>query len=268
MRRQLITVFVAISVMVAVAFVIPLGFLVRSTAEDRAIDAARADAAAIVPALVSGSTREQIESAVGATPSGRAGRLTVMTSTGWTIGPEVEVSERLDAALSPRCVGNRTGRGRCRGGHGRGQWASGSSRPFGSESQTTICGVASGRRGRLWPPWRWYWLGCRCSWRTGWLVPLFGRPNSWLRRPIGWATAICRPASTPTGPRNWWSCRRRSTVWAHKCRRCWPANANWWPSCHIVCGHLSPSCGCGSIKFAMMHWPRSCEATSPTSPTW
>ncbi len=100
MRRQLITVFVAISVMVSVAFVVPLGFLVRTTAQDRAIDAARSDATAIVPALVSGSTRDQIESAVGATPSGRAGRMTVMTSSGWTIGPEVIVSERLDAALS------------------------------------------------------------------------------------------------------------------------------------------------------------------------
>ncbi len=100
MRRQLITVFVAISVMVAVAFVVPLGFLVRTTAEDRAIDAGRADAAAIVPALVAGSTRDQIESAAGATASGRTGRLTVMTSTGWTIGPDVEMSERLDAALS------------------------------------------------------------------------------------------------------------------------------------------------------------------------
>ncbi|MDH4171790.1 MAG: HAMP domain-containing histidine kinase [Acidimicrobiia bacterium] len=100
MRRQLITVFVAISVMVAVAFVVPLGFLVRTTAEDRAIDAARSDAAAIVPALVSGSTRGQIESAAGATPSGREGRLTVMTSTGWTIGPVVEMSERFEAALS------------------------------------------------------------------------------------------------------------------------------------------------------------------------
>ncbi len=100
MRRQLITVFVAISVMVAVAFVLPLGFLVRSTAEDQAIDAARADAAVIVPALVSGSTRDQFESAAGAIPSGRAGRLTVMTSNGWTIGPPVELSDRLEAALS------------------------------------------------------------------------------------------------------------------------------------------------------------------------
>jgi signal transduction histidine kinase len=100
MRQQLITVFVAISVMVAVAFVVPLGFLVRTTAEDRAIDAARSDAAAIVPALVSGSTRDQIESAAGATPSGRAGRLTVVTSTGLSIGPEVEMPERLDEALA------------------------------------------------------------------------------------------------------------------------------------------------------------------------
>lgn len=99
MRRQLITVFVAISVMVALAFVVPLGFLVRTTAQDRAIDAARADAAAIVPALVSGSTQDQIESAVGATPSGQAGRLTVMTSTGLRIGSQVEMSDRLDAAL-------------------------------------------------------------------------------------------------------------------------------------------------------------------------
>lgn len=100
MRRQLITVFVAISVMVAVAFVIPLGFLVRSTAEDRAIDAARSDSAALVPSLVSGSQRSQIEAAAGATASGQRGRLTVVTSTGWTIGPEVEMSPRLDEALS------------------------------------------------------------------------------------------------------------------------------------------------------------------------
>lgn len=100
MRQQLITVFVAISLMVAMAFVIPLGFLVRSTAEDRAIDAARADASALVPALVSGSTRSQIEAAAGATPSGQAGRLTVVTSSGWTIGPDAETSDRLDAALA------------------------------------------------------------------------------------------------------------------------------------------------------------------------
>ncbi len=93
-------VFMAISLMIAVSFVVPLGFLVRSTAEDRAIDTGRSDAAAVVPALVSGSTRGQLEAAAGATPSGQAGRLTVITSSGWRIGLEVERSERLDSALS------------------------------------------------------------------------------------------------------------------------------------------------------------------------
>lgn len=100
MRRRLIVVFLAISMLVATAFVVPLGFLVRRTAEDRAIDAARADAAAVVPALVSEGSRAQIESAVGATASGQDGRMTVMTSQGWTIGPEIDVSDRVDAALT------------------------------------------------------------------------------------------------------------------------------------------------------------------------
>jgi len=99
MRRQLIVVFLAVSTLVATAFVVPLGFLVRRTAEDRAVDTARADAAAVVPALVAGGTRGQIESAVGATASGRRRRMTVITSQGWIIGAELEPSARVRAAL-------------------------------------------------------------------------------------------------------------------------------------------------------------------------
>ncbi len=99
MRRRLIAVFVAISSMVAIAFVVPLGFLVRSTAEDRAIDAARTDTAAIVPSLVAGGSRAQIESAVGATRAGREGRMTVVTAEGWLIGLDID-SSALDLALS------------------------------------------------------------------------------------------------------------------------------------------------------------------------
>jgi hypothetical protein len=99
-RRQLVLVFVAISVMVALAFVVPLAFLVRSTAEDRAIDAARADAAAVVPALISGATQAGIESAAGATGAGRSGRMTIMTTTGLLIGPAVAEPARLEAALT------------------------------------------------------------------------------------------------------------------------------------------------------------------------
>lgn len=99
MRRRLIAVFVAVSTLVAVAFVLPLGFLVRRTAEDRAIDAARADAAAVVPALVAEGSKAQIESAVGATAAGQGGRMSVITAEGWTIGDRVE-SDRVDSALS------------------------------------------------------------------------------------------------------------------------------------------------------------------------
>ena len=99
MRRQLILVFVAISVMVALAFVVPLAFLVRSTAADRALDSARADAAAVVPVLVSDGSRIQIESAIGATDSGRDNRMTVL-SRGWTIGVDAGMSDRLEEALN------------------------------------------------------------------------------------------------------------------------------------------------------------------------
>ena len=99
MRRQLTVVFAAISLMIALAFAVPLAVLVRSTAEDRALDAARADAAAVVPALVSDGTRSQVESAMGATRAGREQRMTIVTATEWTIGVDIEPSDRLAAAL-------------------------------------------------------------------------------------------------------------------------------------------------------------------------
>lgn len=100
MRRQLILVFLAVSTLVAIAFVVPLGFVVRRTAEDRAIDGARVDTAAVIPVLVAGGSRDQIEAALLATTSGAEGRMTVETSQGWTIGPEAEMSEGVAAALA------------------------------------------------------------------------------------------------------------------------------------------------------------------------
>ena len=97
MRRRLIAVFVAISTLIVVAFVLPLGFLVRQTAEDRAIDAATSDASAVVPALVADGTRAQIESAMGATVAGRQGRMSIETSQGWLIGLATD-SSRLERA--------------------------------------------------------------------------------------------------------------------------------------------------------------------------
>lgn len=99
MRRRLVLVFFAISTLVATAFVIPLGVLVGRTAEDRAIDAARADASAVVPALTASASRAQIESAMGATAAGSDGRMSVITSQGWVIGAEASQSTLIETAL-------------------------------------------------------------------------------------------------------------------------------------------------------------------------
>lgn len=98
MRRRLILVTLAVSTMITLAFVVPLGFLVQRTAEDRALDAARADAAAIVPSIVVGADPATVESAVLATASGRAGGMTVILPDGTTLGARAE-STRLAGAV-------------------------------------------------------------------------------------------------------------------------------------------------------------------------
>ncbi len=100
MRRRLIVVFVAVSTMVALAFVVPLGALVKRTAEDRALDSGLADATAVVPVLAAGGSRAQLESAVASTVSGRDGRMTIFRSNGWVIGPPVQDRSGVDAALA------------------------------------------------------------------------------------------------------------------------------------------------------------------------
>lgn len=105
MRRWLVRVFFAVSVMITLAFVAPLAVLIRTTAEDRAIDSARADAAAIVPALVAGGTVAQVESAVGATKSGIEGHMTVIAADGTVVGPEIDPTERLSAAIATGASG-------------------------------------------------------------------------------------------------------------------------------------------------------------------
>ena len=55
MRRELITVFVAVSTMIVIAFLFPLALSARSTASDRAMDEARAATARLVPVIAAGS---------------------------------------------------------------------------------------------------------------------------------------------------------------------------------------------------------------------
>ena len=100
MRRRLILVFLAGSSLVTLAFVVPLAALVQRTVADRAIDTARADAAAVVPSLISENSRDQIEAAMILTASGREGRMSIMTTQGWHIGAEFEPSPRVEEALT------------------------------------------------------------------------------------------------------------------------------------------------------------------------
>lgn len=98
MRRELTIVFVAISTLIVIAFVVPLGLSARSTARDRAMDTARAEVAQLVPLLATddqGAITERVE-AVNAT-----GRLIVTTilPDGTTIGPPVAEAARLDQAV-------------------------------------------------------------------------------------------------------------------------------------------------------------------------
>jgi signal transduction histidine kinase len=86
MRRRLIIVAAATSLMVTIAFLVPLVVLVRTVARDRAITDAERDANALAPLLA--VTTEQTSIAAGAanTDAGRAGRLTVVLATGDVIG--------------------------------------------------------------------------------------------------------------------------------------------------------------------------------------
>lgn len=102
MRRRLVTVFVAISTLVALAFALPLALLISRTAEDRALDAARADVAAVTPVLASGGTDAQVAIAVGFTDAGRDGRMTVVDRDGLVAGVDVASDRLTEATVSGR----------------------------------------------------------------------------------------------------------------------------------------------------------------------
>ncbi len=100
MRRRLILVFLATSGLVTVAFIVPLAALVQRTVADRAIDGARVDAAAVVPSLISDGSRDEIEASMLLTAAGQEGRMSILTSQDWRIGPEIVPSERVEEALT------------------------------------------------------------------------------------------------------------------------------------------------------------------------
>ena len=101
MRRELVLVFVAISTTIVIAFVVPLGLSARSTARDRALDRARAEAANLIPFLATGDLRSvttEVEQVNQTSPLA----VTVVMADGTETGSPVADRERLQFALDQR----------------------------------------------------------------------------------------------------------------------------------------------------------------------
>ncbi|WP_214106430.1 ATP-binding protein [Acrocarpospora catenulata] len=77
MRRSLALVALAVTGMVALAFLIPLAAVVKEIAETRALAEAERQATALVPALVVTGDAKRLERALASTAAGAAGRLAV-----------------------------------------------------------------------------------------------------------------------------------------------------------------------------------------------
>lgn len=101
MRRRLVVVFAAVTAMVAIAFVVPLGLLVRDVARERALDDATRDASSLFPVLAVTDDAQTLAVAISRTGSGAiGGRLTVYLPGGTVVGDEAPRSDRVDEALA------------------------------------------------------------------------------------------------------------------------------------------------------------------------
>jgi signal transduction histidine kinase len=98
MRRRLIVVAGAISVMVALAFLVPLIVLVRTVARDRAIASAERDASALAPVVALTREPDDLRVAMAATEAGRQNRLTVVLPDQTQLGARIARDEELALA--------------------------------------------------------------------------------------------------------------------------------------------------------------------------
>lgn len=98
MRWALARVAVAVTAMVALAFLIPLALTVRSVARDRAFSDAEQQAAAIGPVLAVTTDADALQRALASTEDGPAGRIAVHLPNGQVIGPTHATASALDTA--------------------------------------------------------------------------------------------------------------------------------------------------------------------------
>ncbi|TDC44810.1 HAMP domain-containing histidine kinase [Actinomadura sp. KC345] len=86
MRTALARIATAVTAMVALSFVVPLGLLNGQMAHDRALNAAERQAASLVPVLSVTADPAALNDAVGSVPAGTAGRLALHLPTGEVLG--------------------------------------------------------------------------------------------------------------------------------------------------------------------------------------
>ncbi|MFS2292605.1 MAG: HAMP domain-containing histidine kinase [Actinomadura sp.] len=98
MRTSLARIATAVTAMVALSFVVPLGLLNGRTAHDRAMTAAERQAASLVPVLSVTRDPAALNDAVGSVPAGTAGRLALHLPTGEVLGSPHAPAADLAAA--------------------------------------------------------------------------------------------------------------------------------------------------------------------------
>src|SRR5919197_4038808 len=86
MRRRLVALAATTTIMVALAFLIPLAVLVRTLARDRALSAAELEAQSLAPVLALTRDTTALDAAVRATDPGARGRLTILLPDGTVVG--------------------------------------------------------------------------------------------------------------------------------------------------------------------------------------
>src|SRR5258706_10358708 len=86
MRRRLVALAATPTIMVALAFLIPLAVLVRTLARDRALSAAELEAQSLAPVLALTRDTTALEAAVRATTPGASGRLVIILPDGPKVG--------------------------------------------------------------------------------------------------------------------------------------------------------------------------------------
>ncbi|MEV5239677.1 HAMP domain-containing sensor histidine kinase [Streptomyces cinnamoneus] len=94
MRWALVKVSLAVTVMVVLAFAVPLGLVVKELARDRAFADAERQAAQIRPALAITTDRDQLERAVASSQAGGDGRMAVHVPGGGTPHPGTDTAPR------------------------------------------------------------------------------------------------------------------------------------------------------------------------------